>query len=117
LDRRQGGPQGRSGRGDAEKNPYPCRDSNLSLPSHSLVTMATRHCDVRIINIVTAPHLCVFHLLLGYGLNDRGSRVRFPAGAGNFSLHQSVQNGSGVHPASYSMGTRGSFSGDKAARA
>jgi hypothetical protein len=23
---------------------------------------------------------------LGYGLDDRGSRVRFPAGAGNFSL-------------------------------
>jgi hypothetical protein len=27
---------------------------------------------------------------LGYGLDDRGSRVRFPAGAGNFSLHQRV---------------------------
>jgi hypothetical protein len=24
---------------------------------------------------------------LGYGLDDRGSRVRFPARAGNFSLH------------------------------
>jgi hypothetical protein len=38
---------------------------------------------------------------LGYGLDDRGSRLRFPAGAGNFSLHHRVQNGSGVHPASY----------------
>jgi hypothetical protein len=27
---------------------------------------------------------------LGYGLDDRGSRVRFPAGAGNFSLHHRV---------------------------
>jgi hypothetical protein len=53
---------------------------------------------------------------LGYGLDDRGSRVRFPAGARNFSLHHHVQNGSGVHPASYPMGTRGSFPGDKAAR-
>jgi hypothetical protein len=44
---------------------------------------------------------------LGYALDDRGSRVRFPAGAGNFSLHHRVQNGSGVHPASYPMGTRG----------
>jgi hypothetical protein len=31
---------------------------------------------------------------LGYGLDDRGFRVRFPEGAGNFSLHR-VQNGSG----------------------
>jgi hypothetical protein len=39
----------------------------------------------------------------------------FPAGAGNFSLHHRVQNGSGAHPASYPMGTRGSFPGSKAA--
>jgi hypothetical protein len=52
---------------------------------------------------------------LGYGLDDRGSRVRFPVGAGNFSLHHSVQNGSGAHPASYPMCTRGSFVGGKAA--
>jgi hypothetical protein len=40
----------------------------------------------------------------------------FPAGAGNFSLHHRVQNGSGALPASYPMGTRGSFPGGKAAR-
>jgi hypothetical protein len=40
--------------------------------------------------------------------------VRLPAGAGNFSLHR-VRNGSGAHPASYPMGTRGSFPGVKAA--
>jgi hypothetical protein len=34
-------------------------------------------------------------IALGYGLDDRGSRVRFSAGAGNFSLHHPVQNGSG----------------------
>jgi hypothetical protein len=38
------------------------------------------------------------------GLDDRGSTVRFPAGARNFSLHQSVQKGSGAHPASYPIG-------------
>jgi len=32
-------------------------------------------------------------------------------------LHHRVQNGSGAHPASNRMGTRGSFPGDKAARA
>jgi hypothetical protein len=54
---------------------------------------------------------------LGCGLDDQGSRVRFQAGAGNFSLHHRVQNGSGAHPASYQMGTRGSFLGGKAAGA
>jgi hypothetical protein len=56
-------------------------------------------------------------IALGYGLDDRGSRVRFPTGAGNSSLHHRVQNGSGAHPASYPMGTRGSFPGCKAVRA
>jgi hypothetical protein len=49
-------------------------------------------------------------IALGYGLDDRGS-----AGAGNFSRHHRVQNGSGAHPASYPTGTRGSFPGGKAA--
>jgi hypothetical protein len=45
-------------------------------------------------------------IALDYGLDDRGCRVRFPAEAGNFSLHHYVQNGSGAHPASYPMGIR-----------
>jgi len=52
---------------------------------------------------------------LGYGQDDRGSRVRFPAAAGNISLHHRVLSGSGAHPASYPMGTRGSFHTGKAA--
>jgi hypothetical protein len=56
-------------------------------------------------------------IALGYGLDDRDSRVRFPAGAGNFSLHHRVHNGPVTHPASYPMGTRGSFLGGKAAGA
>jgi hypothetical protein len=56
-------------------------------------------------------------IALGYGLDDWGSKVRFSAGAGNFSLHHRVQNFSGAHPASYPMGTRGSFPGGKAAGA
>jgi hypothetical protein len=59
----------------------------------------------------------VFSRDSSYVLDDRDSKVRFPAGAGNFSLHHRVQNGSGAHPASYSMGSRGSFPGDKAAGA
>jgi hypothetical protein len=34
-------------------------------------------------------------IALGYGLDDRGSGVRFAAGAGNFSLHCHIQTGSG----------------------
>jgi hypothetical protein len=53
----------------------------------------------------------------GYRLNHRGSKVRFPAGAGNFSLHHRVQTESGAHPASYPMGIGVSFPRDKAAGA
>jgi hypothetical protein len=52
-------------------------------------------------------------IVLGYRLDDLGSRVWFLVGAGNFSLHHRVQNISGAHPASYPMGTRGSFPGGK----
>jgi hypothetical protein len=41
----------------------------------------------------------------GYGLDDWGSGVRFSPGAGNLSLLHRVQTGSGVHAASYPMGT------------
>jgi hypothetical protein len=58
---------------------------------------------------------CAVYVALGYGLDDQGSRVRFPAGAWNFSLHHRIHNGSGAHPASYPMGTRCSFPGGKAA--
>jgi hypothetical protein len=48
-------------------------------------------------------------IALGYGLDDRGS---------NFSLNHRVKNGSGAPPpASYTMRTRGSFPGGKAAGA
>jgi hypothetical protein len=56
-------------------------------------------------------------IALGYGLDNLGSGVRFPAGAGNFSLNHRVQKGSGAHPASYPMGTRGSIPGGKASGA
>jgi hypothetical protein len=54
-------------------------------------------------------------LALGYGFDDRGSRVRLPAEAWNHSLHHCVQNGSGAHPLPYPMGTRGSFPRGKVA--
>jgi hypothetical protein len=76
------------------------------------------------VKLCTDPRICRKHLTLttildksrdssvgralGYRLDDRDSRVRFLAGAGNFSLHHRVRNSSGAHPASYPMGTRGS---------
>jgi hypothetical protein len=54
-------------------------------------------------------------IALGYGLDYRGFKVRILEGAGNFSLHHRVQNGSGAHPASYPMDTEGSFLGGKVA--
>jgi hypothetical protein len=53
----------------------------------------------------------------GYGLDGRGSRVRFPAEAGNFSLHHHVQTGYWAHPTYYPIGTRGCFPGGKVAGA
>jgi hypothetical protein len=67
------------------------------------------NCDLTEIPSAT-PQRC-------YGLEDRGSRVRFPVGAGNFFPHHRVQNDSGARPASYPMGTRDSFLGGKAAGA
>jgi hypothetical protein len=55
--------------------------------------------------------------IMVYELDDRGSRVRSPAGAANSSLHHRVQNDSRAHPVSYPIGTRGSFPGGKAAGA
>jgi hypothetical protein len=44
-------------------------------------------------------------------VDDRSSGVRFPAGAGDFSLLHHVQTGSGANPASFSVSIGGSFPG------
>jgi hypothetical protein len=49
-----------------------------------------------------------------YGLDDRVIGVRSPAGTKDFSYSLFVQTGSGAHPASCKMGTRGPFPGAKA---
>jgi hypothetical protein len=48
----------------------------------------------------------------GYGLDGRDL---IPGGGKRFSLHYSVQNGLGAHPASYPICTEGSFPGGKVA--
>jgi hypothetical protein len=49
-----------------------------------------------------------------YGLDDRAIEVRSPTGAEDFSSSSCIQTGSGAHPASYPMGTGGSFPRGKA---
>jgi hypothetical protein len=53
-------------------------------------------------------------IALGYGLDRRGTGVDFLIGERYFLLFHSVQTNCGPHPASYQMGTKGSFCGDKA---
>jgi hypothetical protein len=49
-----------------------------------------------------------------YGLDDRAIGVRSSAEAKDISSSLCVQTGSGVHPASCTMGTGGPFPGGKA---
>jgi hypothetical protein len=86
---------------------------HLSSKIQNIMEKSRRIIIIRIITIYKSRDSSV-GIALGYGLDDRGSRVRFPAGTGNFCLHHRVQNGSGAHPAC-EMGTRGSFPGGKVA--
>jgi hypothetical protein len=86
------------------------------------LNVTIRKSDLSIINKFSfkcqlSPRDSSVGMALDYWLDGRGSRVRFPEGARNFSLHHRVQNGSGAHTASYPMGTRGSYPGGKAAGA
>jgi hypothetical protein len=90
------------------------------VPSSSLPSNSQFHCHLQ---QSVKKNVCTFSyesrnssvgIALGYGLDDRGFRVRFPAEAVNFSLHHRVQNGSGAHLAPYPMGTGGCFPGGKA---
>jgi hypothetical protein len=49
-----------------------------------------------------------------YGLDDRAIGVRSPVGTKDFSSNLCAQTGSGAHPASCTVGTRGPFPGAKA---
>jgi hypothetical protein len=85
---------------DEEKNSWPC----LLLEPWSLARSLVHQ---------TAQWLLVHSA----GLRAAWSWIRVPVGDGNFFLHHRVQTGSGTHPASYSMGTRGSLPEGKAAGA
>jgi hypothetical protein len=78
----------------------------FSRARHWILSWSRRIQSTTWCNIYLSSSVCI---ATSYGLDDRSSRVRFPAGAGNFSLHDRVQNGSGAHPALYSVGTGSSF--------
>jgi hypothetical protein len=71
-----------------------------------------------LIKQISPPSDCCLLFSPSYQFNGPGVAQWYSAGqgAGNFYPHHSVQTGSGAHPASYPMGTRGSsFPGGKAA--
>jgi hypothetical protein len=89
---------------------------------HKLYDIAHSNQSKKLINIITFTTTTrrsdsSVGTALGYRLDDRCSRARFPAGIGNFSLQHRVQNGSGAHLASYPMIARVSFPGGRAAGA
>jgi hypothetical protein len=49
------------------------------------------------------PRSISFYLTIYVVAWMTGIEVRFPAGAGEFSLLHSIQNGSGAHPVSYTI--------------
>jgi hypothetical protein len=102
---------------------YFCR---YELPHYS-VFYKKKTCHHDSVHLLCGNFLSVFEKLksrdssvgvvLGYGLDDQGLSFWFLARVWNFSLHHHIQNISGAHPASYPMGTRGSFPGVRAAGA
>jgi hypothetical protein len=72
-----------------------------------LTVMWVRYCCKDCTSTVSDSHnFSKYKLHFRYGLDVRGSRVRFPVGLGIFLFTT-------AHPASYPMGTRGSFPGVK----
>jgi hypothetical protein len=57
-----------------------------------------RNVSILLHNYKGKSHDSSVGIVTDYGPDDRGSRVRFPAGAENVSLHHRVQTGSGAHP-------------------
>jgi hypothetical protein len=64
-------------------------------------------------SVQTGSRVSSGRIVSDYGLDDRAIGVRSPAGAKEFSSSLCVQTGSGVHPASCTMGTGGPFPGGK----
>jgi hypothetical protein len=75
----------------------------LPIMTQTMVTIVIMMCPGSAICIATA-----------YTLDDWGVGVWVPVGS-EFSLLHIIQTGSGAHPASYPMGTGGSFLGGKVA--
>jgi hypothetical protein len=95
----------RSSYGVHEVNAY---KGHRICPSFSMFYIQNCSMDSRVSSVGIAT---------SYGLDDRGSGVRLPAEAGNFSLFHRVQTGSGAHLASCPMGIGVSFLESKAAGA
>jgi hypothetical protein len=91
------------------------RDNSVSLKKIFTVQDTLGDLDSHEYNITMSLqyHDGLVGMVMGYKMNSHGS---LPGRAKEFSLPHAMQTGSGVHPASYPMSTRGSFSWGKAAR-
>jgi hypothetical protein len=58
-----------------------------------------------------------FHILLGYGLDDRGTEIAFAERVRDVSFLDTFRSSYGTQPASYTTGSGVSFPEVKAARA
>jgi hypothetical protein len=89
---------------------------NIFLP-YGMIKVTISNYNEKTDQVGRFESLGVIGIATGYGLDDRMIGVRFPVGAGNFSLRHRVQTGSGAHPAFYPIGTGFSFPGVKSAGA
>jgi hypothetical protein len=73
------------------------------------------YCVLKQLPITHADRDTVLRIATGYGLDDKKVQNSSPSRVKNY-LHV-VQIGSGAHLTTYTMGTRGSFPGNKVAGA
>jgi hypothetical protein len=95
---------------------------SILILSPSILTNERRRMAQRCVCVCVCVYIYIYtwsrgssgSIVSDYGLDDRTVEVRSPTEAEDFSSIPCVQTGSGAHPASYPMGTGGSFPAGKA---
>jgi hypothetical protein len=93
--------------------PYPSKSIDTIPPPPKLILCAEYNvllCPSSQLSTCTLfSRYISFGIATGYGVDNRMIEIRFLAVVDNFSPRYHVQTDSGAHPASYPMGTEGSF--------
>jgi hypothetical protein len=106
LDRRLGGPQSRSGRGGEEKDSQPPPGIKPYNPGRPARSPALKYIYLFIYLLLLSCVCHVANLIIFITCILISRRFK----------HIKIRHGSGAHPASYPMGTRGCFPGVKRVR-